>query len=63
MKTHDDPLDIVRESRIRLSHECANDPQRLVAVLRKQEGKYIRQIERHKHACACVAESQSAYAT
>lgn len=37
MKTHEDPLDIVRESRIRLSRESDNDPKRFVAVLRKQE--------------------------
>jgi hypothetical protein len=61
MKTHEDPLDVVRESRIRLSHDCDNDPKRLVAALRTQESKYARQIERLQHAHARVAEGRAEY--
>ncbi len=61
MKTHDDPLDIVRESRIRLSHESGNDPKRLVTALREQQSKYIRQMERNKRTLARVAEGRECY--
>jgi hypothetical protein len=48
MKRQDDPLALVRESRLRISHEQGNDPKRVVAELHKEEGKYAHQIEQYR---------------
>jgi hypothetical protein len=61
MKTGSDPLAIVRESRIRMSHEANNDPVRVIAVLRKRETKYARQIEKYRLSHARVAEERVEY--
>ena len=61
MKNDIDPLAIVRESRIRLSHEGGNDPKRVIANLRKLEVKYARQVERYRLSHSQVAESGVVY--
>ena len=63
MSTKSDPLDMVRESRIRMSHEVDNDPSRMISVLRKQETKYTNQIEKHRLSYAKVAETRAKYGT
>jgi hypothetical protein len=61
MKKREDPLAIVRDSRIRMSHELGNDPQRVIAALREQEGRYARQIEQFRLSHARVAEERAPY--
>ena len=61
MKTKTDPLAIVRESRIRISHAANNDPVRVIAALRKQQVKYARQIEQYRLSHARVAEERAEY--
>ena len=61
MTKNEDPLALVRESRIRMSHEHGNDPRRLITTLRDEERKFVRQIERYKLSRARVAESKTAY--
>ena len=61
MKTKTDPLAIVRESRIRISHEADNDPVRVIAALRKQQVKYARQNEEYRLSHARVAEERTEY--
>ncbi len=56
MKPQTDPLDMVRKSRIQMSHDVNNDPLRLIAALRKQEAKYTYQIEKYETRYAKVAE-------
>ena len=61
MKKQEDPLALVRESRLRLSHEQNNDPKRVIAELRKEEGTYAFQIERYRLRHARVAEERATY--
>ena len=61
MKSTSDPLAIVRESRIRFSHEADNDPKRVISNLRKQEVQYARQIEQYRLSHARVAEDRVEY--
>ena len=61
MKDDTDPLAIVRESRIRLSHAAGNDPKRVIANLRKEEIKYAQQIKRYKLSHSRVAEGGMEY--
>jgi len=61
MTKQGDPLALVRESRIRLSHEHGNDPKRLIATIRDEERKYVCQTERYRRFHAHVAEGQAEY--
>lgn len=61
MSTNPDPLDMVRESRIRMSHEADNVPSRMIAALRKQEIKYAYQIEKYRLSYAKVAKEREEY--
>ena len=61
MKKQEDPLALVRESRLRLSHEQGNDPKRVIAELRKEESKYAPQIEQYRLRHARVAEERATY--
>ena len=56
-----DPLNLVRESRIRMSHTVGNDPCKLVADLRKQEANYTTQIENYQRLQRRVAEDHADY--
>jgi hypothetical protein len=61
MTRETDPMELIRESRIRMSHAVGNDTHRLVAELRKLEGRYATQIARYQHAHQRVAEDQATY--
>ena len=61
MKTNSDPLDLVRESRIKMSHEAGNNPAKMIAILRKQEIKYASQIDKYNLMHAKVAEKPVDY--
>lgn len=61
--TRVDPLDAVRESRVRLSRECKNDPVQLVRTLRERDAKYRLEVDRYRDSHRRVAESSSAYGT
>ena len=59
MKKQEDPLALVRESRLRISHQQDNDPKRVIAELRKEETKYAPQIEQYRLQHARVAEERA----
>ncbi len=61
MKTQEDPLALVRESRLRISREQGNDPKRVIAELRREQGKYATQIEQYRLMHARVAEDSAKY--
>ena len=61
MKTKLDPLDLVRESRIKMSHEAENNPAKMIATLRKQEIKYTSQIDEYNLMHKKVAERSPDY--
>ncbi len=61
MTRETDPMELIRESRIRMSHAVGNDTHRLVAELRKFEGRYAPQIARYQHSHQRVAEDQATY--
>ena len=61
MTLETDPMELIRESRIRMSHAVGNDTYRLVAELRKFEGRYAPQIARYQHSHQRVAEDQATY--
>ena len=48
MISNDTILDEIRESRRRMSKECAHDPARYVKYLRTFDQKYAAQIERYR---------------
>jgi hypothetical protein len=50
----------VREARVRMSHECGNDPSKLVAYLQQYNRKCARQVGRYRRthpACEKVADN------
>ncbi len=61
MKNQEDPLVLVRESRLRISREQGNDPKRVIAALRQEEDKYATQIELYRLRHARVAEDPVSY--
>ncbi len=56
MKKQEDPLALVRESRLRISREQGNDPKRVIAALRQAEDKYTTQTELYRLRHARVAD-------
>lgn len=61
MTRETDPMVMVRESRIRMSHAVGNDTRRLVEELRKLEGNYAPQIARYQRTHQRVAEDRAKY--
>lgn len=61
MKAVEDPLDVVRESRVRLSREFGNDPKKLIAAYRAMEHKYIHKTAGKGNLHARVAENGPEY--
>lgn len=61
MKKQEDPLALVRESRLRISREQGNDPKRVITALRQAEDKYTTQIELYRLRHARVAEEPASY--
>ena len=61
MKPQQDPLDMVRKSRIQMSHDVNNDPLKLISALRRQEVKYSYQTEKYDSCYAKVAEEPTKY--
>jgi len=61
MNTKQDPLAMARQSRIKISHEANNDLSRMMATLRRQEVKYVSQIEEYRLSHAHVAEEKLTY--
>ncbi len=61
MKEQEDPLALVRESRLRISREQDHDPTRVIVALRQEEGKYATQIEQYRLRHTRVAEDLASY--
>ncbi len=61
MKEQEDPLALVRESRLRISREQDHDPKQVIGALRQEEGKYATQIEQYRLRHARVAEDLASY--
>lgn len=60
MITSNEIIDEVRESRRRMSTECAHDPARYVAYLKTFDQKYAAQIERYRREHAVfVSKAES----
>ena len=60
MLTSDTIFDEIRESRRRMSKECAHDPAKYVEYLRTFDQKYAAQIERYRREHSIlVAKAES----